>query len=290
LVRKNVEPAISQANGGQGNVAAQPGPAAVGPSAANGGTAGKKKKRRRKRRQWKPYYKLNAEERRELEEREEKRAERVRAQRFAHGQPVAPYNTTQFLLRDRELRNGGAPDCGDLDEIVRNIRHHTRSGSYESPGAAGSDSDVDLSSNDSDYSYLEREFDNDWLDEQRQRLETMTKDDLVKEFMDLQKQYESAQRDMRAKRLFYEDQMANLRLENNELRLRQVIATSASSSNLKDQSRPKVDQSTSGRIEDGIGGMKDTTMKSEESTNDMNYSSSPLPLNSDSVAITSAGQ
>lgn len=155
-----------------------------------------------------------------MEEREEKRAERVRAQRFAHGQPVAPYNTTQFLLRDRELRNGGEPDCGDLDEIVRNIRHHTRSGSYESPGAAGaSDSECgDGSSDNSDYSYLEREFDNDWLDEQRQRLEAMTKDDLVKEFMDLQKQYESAQRDMRSRRLTYEEQIANLQRENNRLR------------------------------------------------------------------------
>jgi len=217
---------ITQPNGFQsGSAIGQASSSGISGPNGNGttssmGSGGKKKKRRRRRRQWKPYYKLTADERRELEEREEKRAERVRAQRFAHGQPVAPYNTTQFLLRDRELRNGGEPDCGDLDEIVRNIRHHTRSGSYESPGAIGaSDSEGgDVSSDNSDYSYFEREFDNDWLDEQKQRLEAMTKDDLVKEFMDLQKQYESAQRDMRSKRLSYEEQILALQRENTQLR------------------------------------------------------------------------
>lgn len=251
---------------------------ATGTANGPGGVASKKKKRRtrRRRRQWKPYYKLTVEERRELEEREEKRAERIRAKRFAHGAPVAPYNTTQFLLRDRELRNGGAPDCGDLDEIVRNIRHHTRSGSCESPRAvAGSDSECgDASSDYSDYSYLEREFDNDWLDEQRQRLEGMSKDELVKEFMDLQKQYESAQRDMRSKRLSYEEEISVLRRENDELRLRSIPSESTSTSRI---------QQTKMEEENEEGG------EASGSTDDVNYSSSTSASTSEPAIISTQG-
>lgn len=54
--------------------------------AADGGKDHKKKIRRRRghgRRKWKPYHKLSTEEKRELEVREEKRAEKSRAERYA---------------------------------------------------------------------------------------------------------------------------------------------------------------------------------------------------------------
>lgn len=62
-----------------------------------------RKHRRRRGKKWKPYSKLSWEEKLELEKREEKRAEGVRAERFKHGIPVAPYNTTQFLLEASPL-------------------------------------------------------------------------------------------------------------------------------------------------------------------------------------------
>ncbi|KAM5135043.1 protein HEXIM1-like [Mantella aurantiaca] len=67
---------------------------------------GRKRHRRRpskKKRPWKPYNKLTWEEKKRLEEREAQRASRVRAEMFAKGQPVAPYNTTQFLMDDHDL-------------------------------------------------------------------------------------------------------------------------------------------------------------------------------------------
>lgn len=61
----------------------------------------KKKHRRRRgrgRKKWKPFNKLSHDERRRLAVREEKQAEKSLKQRMRHGVPVAPYNTTQFLL------------------------------------------------------------------------------------------------------------------------------------------------------------------------------------------------
>ena len=54
------------------------------------------------RRKWKPYNKLSWEERQELDEAETKRACMKREERFASGHPVAPYNTTQFIMEDRQ--------------------------------------------------------------------------------------------------------------------------------------------------------------------------------------------
>lgn len=67
---------------------------------------GPHKKTRRKHRGWgskkrkrlKPYSKMTFEERCAMEQREEQHAEETRKQRFEHGIPVAPYNTTQFLV------------------------------------------------------------------------------------------------------------------------------------------------------------------------------------------------
>ncbi|KAJ8344788.1 hypothetical protein SKAU_G00289810 [Synaphobranchus kaupii] len=70
------------------------------------GRLGKKKHRRRpsskKKRRWKPYFKLTWEEKKEFDERETARASRVRAEMFAKGLPVAPYNTTQFLMEEHD--------------------------------------------------------------------------------------------------------------------------------------------------------------------------------------------
>ncbi|KAG8147923.1 hypothetical protein E2320_000184 [Naja naja] len=66
---------------------------------------GKKKHRRRpskKKKHWQPYYKLTWEEKKKFEEKQSQRASRVRAEMFAKGQPVAPYNTTQFLMEDHD--------------------------------------------------------------------------------------------------------------------------------------------------------------------------------------------
>lgn len=166
--------------------------------ALKGGKRNKRRCRRAPRRRWKPYYKLTNEERRLLEIREEKRAERIRAMRFKHGLPVAPYNTTQFLLNDRQQR-GNNDEPSNVDEIVASIgrHHHDRPESNES----GSDSVGPSRSSDegSDYSMMEKEFDNEYESAYAERLESMTKNDLIKDFLELEKQYEKSQRELSAK-------------------------------------------------------------------------------------------
>lgn len=61
--------------------------------------------------------------------------------RFKSGLPVAPYNTTQFLLDDLQRRGGnGQPgDDVDVDTIVESIRHRHHKRSEES-AAGGAES------------------------------------------------------------------------------------------------------------------------------------------------------
>ncbi|KAL1231067.1 Protein HEXIM1 [Trichinella spiralis] len=174
-------------------------------------TAGKPKRKKRTRRQvrrpWKPYFKLSLEERQRLELREERRAERIRAQRFAHGLPVAPYNTTQFLLDDREARES-EPIC--VDEIVDTIRHegavndhhghtkhvpnHHHHHHHHSDHMVGDEYSSDsVTTSEGDLCMLEREFDYEYETAHAERLEEMSKEQLVQEYIHLEKELERYQ-------------------------------------------------------------------------------------------------
>ncbi|KRX48110.1 Protein HEXIM [Trichinella murrelli] len=173
-------------------------------------TAGKPKRKKRTRRPvrrpWKPYFKLSLEERQRLELREERRAERIRAQRFAHGLPVAPYNTTQFLLDDREARES-EPIC--VDEIVDTIRHqgavndhhgHTKHvpnhhhHHHHSDHMVGDEYSSDsVTTSEGDLCMLEREFDYEYETAHAERLEEMSKEQLVQEYIHLEKELERYQ-------------------------------------------------------------------------------------------------
>lgn len=60
-------------------------------------------RRRRKKRKWVPYCKLSWDERCKVDERDSRRANRIRAEMQASGHALAPYNTTQFLMEDHRL-------------------------------------------------------------------------------------------------------------------------------------------------------------------------------------------
>ncbi|XP_078080087.1 protein HEXIM1-like [Mustelus asterias] len=82
----------------------------VAATTAVGGGDKKRRHRRRpskKKRRWRPYFKLSWEEKKALDERESVRAAKTRAEMFAKGFTVAPYNTTQFLM---EEHNQEEPD------------------------------------------------------------------------------------------------------------------------------------------------------------------------------------
>ena len=87
----------------------------------------RKKHRRRpskRKRHWRPYLELSWAEKQQRDERQSQRASRVREEMFAKGQPVAPYNTTQFLMNDRD------PEEPNLD-VPQGASHPGSSGESE---------------------------------------------------------------------------------------------------------------------------------------------------------------
>lgn len=160
---------------------------------------GKKRHRRRtsrKKRNWKPYYKLNWDERKALEERETARASRLREEMFAKGLPVAPYNTTQFLMdeHDREEPDlntetgvrrpsgvgGRMEDTGSEEDLFDNEEDDDDDGSgggsdgIGRPGNAGGE-------------FLQRDFSETYAMYHVESLQNMTKQELVQEYLELEK-------------------------------------------------------------------------------------------------------
>lgn len=160
---------------------------------------GKKRHRRRttrKRRNWKPYYKLSWEERKALEEKETARASRLREEMFAKGLPVAPYNTTQFLMdeHDREEPDlntetgvrrpsgvgGRMEDTGSEEDLFDNEEDDEDDGSgggsdgIGRPGNAGGE-------------FLQRDFSETYEMYHVESLQNMTKQELVQEYLELEK-------------------------------------------------------------------------------------------------------
>ncbi|XP_054719748.1 protein HEXIM1-like [Uloborus diversus] len=62
-----------------------------------------RKHRVKHKRKWKPYTKLTWNERRKLEERDSRRASRIREEMSSCGLALAPYNTTQFIMEDHNI-------------------------------------------------------------------------------------------------------------------------------------------------------------------------------------------
>ncbi|XP_040010727.1 protein HEXIM1 [Xiphias gladius] len=160
---------------------------------------GKKRHRRRnskKKRNWKPYYKLSWEEKKALEEKETARASRLREEMFAKGLPVAPYNTTQFLMdeHDREEPDlntetgvrrpsgvgGRMEDTGSEEELFDNDEEDDDDGSgggsdgIGRPGNAGGE-------------FLQRDFSETYEMYHVESLQNMTKQELVQEYLELEK-------------------------------------------------------------------------------------------------------
>ncbi|XP_069809223.1 protein HEXIM1 [Dendropsophus ebraccatus] len=171
---------------------------------------GKKRHRRRpskKKRRWKPYNKLTWEEKKRLEERESQRASRVRAEMFAKGQPVAPYNTTQFLMEDHDQEE---PDLcppqprrapGSLPPLLHANSFpkgdSTEEDAEEEEDGTGSDSDDGAD-------FLQKDFSETYEKYHAESLQDMSKQELVREYLELEKC------------------LSRMEEENNRLRLREL--------------------------------------------------------------------
>ncbi|XP_048857041.1 protein HEXIM1-like [Brienomyrus brachyistius] len=157
---------------------------------------GKKKHRRRpskKKRRWKPYCKLSWEEKKELDERETARASRVRAEMFAKGLPVAPYNTTQFIMEEHDREE---PDLNTELGVRRSLGIGPLEESASDDDYLDAEDEDDCSGAGSDGmgrpgnaggEFLQRDFSETYERYHVETLQNMTKQELVQEYLELEK-------------------------------------------------------------------------------------------------------
>lgn len=138
-----------------------------------------------KRRKLKPYNKLSWQEGSE----QSKLANKVRSRMFTHGQPVAPYNTTQFLMEDHN-------DLQDLDVQLKAVTDsdslRTDASVFQRPSRVR-DSSLSVDSEEDYYSspedeeeFLTKEFSNAYEDLHAERLHQLTKSQLIQEYIQLE--------------------------------------------------------------------------------------------------------
>lgn len=187
------------------------------------GRPGRKKHRRRpsskKKRRWKPYFKLTWEEKKECDERETARASRVREEMFAKGLPVAPYNTTQFLMEEHDREEPDLnTELGGRRSIGANRTEDTASEEDcvdfeedDEEGSGGGSDGIGRPGN-AGGEFLQRDFSETYEKYHVESLQSKTKQELVREYLELERC------------------MSRLEEENNRLRLaenRQDLITSA---------------------------------------------------------------
>ncbi|XP_078280625.1 protein HEXIM1-like [Rhinoraja longicauda] len=157
------------------------------PEASRHGLLGqpKRKHRRRpskKKRRWKPYFKLSWEEKKQLDERESVRAAKTRAEMFAKGFTVAPYNTTQFLMEEHnqeepDLNTGVCPKrLSKSDETSEEEELDEEDQDSGSDGMGGNGSE-----------FLQRDFSETYEKYHAETLQNMSKQELIQEYLELEK-------------------------------------------------------------------------------------------------------
>lgn len=155
---------------------------------------GKKRHRRRtskKKRSWKPYCKLSWEEKKALEERETVRASRLREEMFAKGLPVAPYNTTQFLMDEHDREE---PDLNTETGVRRTSRLEDTGSEEDFPeedededdGSGGGSDGIGRPGN-AGGEFLQRDFSETYEMYHRESLQNMSKQELLQEYLELEK-------------------------------------------------------------------------------------------------------
>ena len=130
------------------------------------------------RKAWKPYCKLTFEEQQKLDDKQTMRATRKRSEQFANGLPMAPYNTTQFLMADRNNPSPKAP------QSVHDDQQATLDSPDHSP--TWDDSFSDSVSLDDMTEKMVQEFQEDYQNYHAERLQDLSKEELVKEFIELE--------------------------------------------------------------------------------------------------------
>ena len=146
----------------------------------------KKRHRRGRKRRWKPYSQMTVEERKIMEEKKASKTAKVEEKLAQLGKPVAPRNSTSFLIEDRE----------DTEEVERQVsRFLQRSKSTSSPPSgedahdAVSDEEFYESPDESvaeSEENLEKDFEAQYAEAYRERYQDMSKGELVDECIKLE--------------------------------------------------------------------------------------------------------
>lgn len=146
---------------------------------------GRKKHRRRpskRKRHWRPYLELSWTEKQQRDERQSQRASQVREEMFAKGQPVAPYNTTQFLMNDRDSADP------DLD-VPRGASH---------PGSSGENEAGDGDRRGQAHGeFQQRDFSEAYERYHTESLQGRSKQELVQDYLDLERRLSQAEEETR---------------------------------------------------------------------------------------------
>lgn len=146
---------------------------------------GRKKHRRRpskRKRHWRPYLELSWDEKQQRDERQSQRASRVREEMFAKGQAVAPYNTTQFLMNDRN------PEEPDLD--VPHGASHPGSSEESEAGDSGGQGQAPGE-------FQQRDFSETYERYHTESLQGRSKQELVQDYLDLERRLSLAEEETR---------------------------------------------------------------------------------------------
>lgn len=148
----------------------------------------RKKNKNRKKRKWRPYCKLNWKERLELEERNSRRAHRIREKLMTNGHSLAPYNTTQFLMEDHNLKEP------DYDHIPNGHKNKENNNSFDS-------SDEYYSSPEDEEEFLQQQFVETYENVHNEILHSMSKSELVQELVNMEDKIELLEKSLEEARL-----------------------------------------------------------------------------------------
>lgn len=233
-----------------------------GKEADNDQSERKKKTRRRKTKRKNPYSKHMS------ENRGGKKNIRVRAGKSTYEQPVAPYNSNQFLIEDHndlqdfdmklmEAVNRGADQPGDLGPA--------RTGRVRDPSFTSADSEEDhfYSSPEDEEEFLTKEFSNTYQDLHVESLTAMSKSELIQTVIHLEEKIDTLQKRIGDTKpedgdkpddriLNFQSEiarlvLANQKLLNENLRLREIGEKRCSSST-QDSESDSTSSSTSSEI------------------------------------------
>jgi len=160
-------------------------------------------RRRRPIRIWKPYTDMTWEERLAKDEMDASRAARRRDRRFASGQAMAPDNTTQFLMEQYDVEsrmrsqrvalNEAVRPRGDSDEAVT-FRPRTPESSVTGGESTSAADDVEEERIvQEELFFLEQEFNEAYDRQHAERLDGMTKDELIRDYIQMEESLELLQ-------------------------------------------------------------------------------------------------